>query len=1038
MGNFSDFLGNLPTRLVRRDHAKPARRDGRRRAFAPRVEALEGRLLMHANAVLDAEHLAVFGSRGTDGVLTGGLLPDSAITVTSVTTGNWSDPTVWSTGAVPHAGDNVLIRATDVVTVDGRADLDAGGQRLALHGIRDDGTLRFDPGANTRLLVDTILVEPSGTFEMGTAATPIAPDKTARVIFADLSTGLTGPALTAYQDAQRAWDPLEFSHGLISHGTVNIYGSELTSFVQLSTPLNARTTTIDLGTAIATGWKVGDRLVITGNTADNAANVNQDEEVAIAGISGSTITLSAALRYNHSAGSVYVADVTRNASFESENPVTVSQRGHVMFMHSDKVHVDAAGFYGLGRTDKRTQINDPVLVPDTDHPGQMTTDVLAADVNTSSDPRVSGTHRVLVPVVDAAGNQVLNPDGTPQLEIARTGKNPRGRYAVHFHRTGDTNAATINDSAVVDTPGWGIVNHSSDVDASDNVVFNAVGAAYVTEAGDEVGSFHHNLAVHGRGSGQGIESREQFQDFGHQGDGFWLQGGNVSLTDNVVSGMRHSGYVFFPRGLDQAGLGVTTIDGAEVDPTIANGRAQVPVGDVPLKEFRGNKVFASGDGFESWFSLLNTSAGVNLIQDFQVWGVGGQGIFTPYTNHITFRNVRVTGNLANPGGTAFARNDVTRNAVYDHVDVQGWSIGIDVPVNGSNRIVGGTFNNLKSIFVATANSRDRAVAIDDASATDPIQFLDNLTATSRDKTGAVVATPRQQYDVYLQSNFNPREQDITRLFNRDIIRLGTVTHNGQQVYYLEQAANFVPFPTPDTTPNLPAEFVGLTNQQLFDQYGLAIGGIVAPPDAVQSDPHIRGLIGAPAVYLPDLQLLSAKYTRFNPDTPDYHLVYRYWNGTKYVTVRETAATQLHAGWNVIQRILPDSTQIRTLLVFGDDIPPTFQVGPNVPGTINKADIDNGASFLVEGDILDNSFGRMHFRQSFRLNDASHVSPVQTRADGSRFVTLSFTIHDFAGNTYLVSMDLTVTDTATLLQDIGRLNLPTIAPSRTLVALLSRA
>src|SRR5262249_20056907 len=161
---------------------------------------------------------------------------------------------------------------------------------------------------------------------------------------------------------------------------------------------------------------------------------------------GTTVALSAPLKYNHSAGSVYVADMTRNATFESENPGTVAQRGHVMFMHSDRVHVDAVGFYGLGRTDKRTQINDPVLMPDTDPPGQMTTDVLAAAVNTSTDPRVAGTHRVLVPVVDAAGNTVTNPDGTPLLQVARTGLNARGRYAVHFHRTGDASAATLSDS----------------------------------------------------------------------------------------------------------------------------------------------------------------------------------------------------------------------------------------------------------------------------------------------------------------------------------------------------------------------------------------------------------------------------------------------------------------------------------------------------------------------------------------------------------------------------------------------------------------
>ncbi len=170
-----------------------------------------------------------------------------------------------------------------------------------------------------------------------------------------------------------------------------------------------------------------------------------------------------------------------------------------------------------------------------------------------------------MPVVDAAGNPVIDQTtGQPKLQIGRTGLNPRGRYAVHFHRTGthyEDEPATIDNSVVVDSPGWGIVNHSSYVNVTDNVVFNAVGAAFVTETGDEIGSFDHNLAMHSLGSGQFIKSRELVQDFGHQGDGFWLQGGNVSIANNVVTGMRHSGFVFFPTGLNQKGIGVTQISG---------------------------------------------------------------------------------------------------------------------------------------------------------------------------------------------------------------------------------------------------------------------------------------------------------------------------------------------------------------------------------------------------------------------------------------------------------------------------------------------
>jgi hypothetical protein len=1053
-----------------------AKRRLARRWPARSLESLERRLLMHANPVEDAEHLAVFGARdAVTGIVTGGLVPDAAVTDTNIGNGKWSDATNWTNG-VPKDGDNVLIKTGTTVTVDGMEDKDASAQRDALRTIRVDGTLRFDPNVNTRLLVDTIIVEPSGSFVMGTDPTlpdansptgkgqPIAPNVKADVTFAD-----RGPI-------DLNWDPLQFSRGLVSHGAVSIFGTEVTSFVAAAgdpvsgaTLIGKKATQITL-VSVPSNWKAGDRLIITGNTATNSAGVNQDEQVAIQSITGNVVTFTdpnatkyTGLKFDHTApagASIYVADVTRNAVFESENISVVAQRGHLMFMHSDNVHIDAVGFYGLGRTDKRNPIDDPVLTHDPDFPNdptKMTTDVIDSKtgqrvlvpvVDANGNPvYLLDANGNKIPVLDSNGNPVLNPDKSIQYQvktqIARTGLNPRGRYAVHFHRAGtEPNGlvATVNDSAVVDSPGWGMVNHSSDVIISNNVVFNAVGAAYVTEAGDEVGSFTGNIAIHSQGSGAGIEDRKNIGDFGHEGVGFWLQGGNVSLIGNIATGQRSSGFVFFPVGLNQKGLGVTQIEAVNlVDPTWAGTNAFVADGDVPLRQFQGNVAFADGDGFESWFSLLNVSDGRRtVVQDFLVWNSGG-GIFTPYTNQITFKNVTVLGNLKYPGGTAFNRNDVTRNVVYDHVNVQGWNVGINAPVNGTNVINAGTFNNLKNILITTANSRDRVVDINDDptdSAHGQVAFLDNLVDSKK--------VPLTQFDVYLQSNFNPMEQDITRLFNPDVIRMGTVRHNGVQLYYNEQAADFVPFPAissasgaPVTAPYIPAQLLGLTNQQIFNQFGLAIGGIIAPANATR-DPKINGLIGAPSTYQFDLQLLSRKYTRYATDHADYLLVYKYFDPTNpkhdkagYVTVKETAPTQLSAGWNLLTRTILGAT--RTLLVYGDDTAPTFALGKD-PLIINKADLDNGSTYYVSGTILDDSFGSKHFETSFKLSDATHVSPLFTE-NGVMFVNLMFTITDLAGNATLVTIKIQVTTDATLIKDIGRKNLPIIMPSVTLIALV---
>ncbi|HEX5273245.1 MAG TPA: G8 domain-containing protein, partial [Gemmataceae bacterium] len=284
--------------------------------------------MLDATAVANAEHIAVFGVADANGVVTGGLVPDSAVIVRSVATGNWSDPTVWSTGAVPKALDNVLVSANTTVTVDG----DESGYG-ALRTVRVDGTLGFNPHANTTLLVDTIIVEDTGTFQMGTQVAPIDAAHRARVIFADLNKAGDDKLATDYQtlvqvmkngtaaqiaqatqavtadqyqvdqyDAARtAWDPLQFSLGLVAHGEVRVYGTQQTSFVYAN-DMKPGDTTITLGATVlagmvpgdasvsaanpvAAGWKDGDQLVITGSEASLpyylGGAMDQDEEVTI-------------------------------------------------------------------------------------------------------------------------------------------------------------------------------------------------------------------------------------------------------------------------------------------------------------------------------------------------------------------------------------------------------------------------------------------------------------------------------------------------------------------------------------------------------------------------------------------------------------------------------------------------------------------------------------------------------------------------------------------------------------------------------------
>jgi hypothetical protein len=1286
----------------------------RRRSFAGRViEALEGRVLLHANAVEDAEHVEVFGSHylgpgnGPGGIMpgtiTGGLVPNSSMTDVSVQNGSWTDANTWSNG-VPTNYANVLITAGTTVTIN--SDVSSGGS-VAIHALRIDGTLRFNPtlpsttalssgpnptGATVtqpvqgwlteKLLVDTIIVEsawtqhnvdgsttavPGGTLNIGdpavydsngnliTPAVPVDPHIQVDIEFADNGpVSSTAPAAWSnYTTSNAAWDPYQFSRGLISHGTVNIAGAEVQSYV--SVPSLARGTTQIVLSSHPTGWQAGDQLVITGTTPMSSSGASQDENASIVSMTDNynsttgayvnttvvfsvnptpTSTASSAgttttavvtaptgsttattstpvgLVYNHiapSGDSIYVSDVTRNIDFRSQNYTSIMDRGHTMFMHYDGVHIDAAGFYGLGRTDKADPIDDVTVSVDTPYmtllqtqpnaplpPGdfyQTVTDPTTGITTTTTTVMTTNVidqktgQYVMVPVLDASGkpiplyslngSQVPVPAGTavpqgatplyqtdaatgnplPQLDqsgnpitvngvvqyiplyetqVARTGLNPRGRYAVHFHRTGIDPAdtpVTINDSAVVDTVGWGIVNHSSDVNATNNVVYNATGAAFVTEAGDEIGSFVDNLAISSRGGGGSAQGRPNVQDFGQEGVGFWLQGGDVALIGNAATGQHGSGYVYFPVGLNQAGLGVTQIPYANLTPqvqaalyaaspsikkavdayntAIANNTTPapapvlVPDGDVPLLKFDGNTAYGDGDPVETWFSLLDftgnsaviggTSALQTVVSNFNVWNSGG-GIFDPYTNSLKFDHVTILGNLAYPGGTAFNRNDVTANVTYHDVNAKGFSIGINVPVNGTNNVIGGTFDNLKNIYITTANDKNRVVNIDDGTnpdgSPDRLQFPDDLvststvttkttvtttvngqTTTTTKTTNTTVVTQRQQYDIYLQTNYNPKLLDITTFFNPDVIKLGTVLFNGQQVYYYEQAADYIPFPSvipsgadptkygPIAASYIPAALLDLTNGQLWQQFGLSIGGVLAPattgPNATgTTNSKVYGILGPAAAYLTPLQLLSAKYTEYNTMMPDYILKYRYWDPNHvstdaktlgqvipaWVTVTETVPRQLQEGWNLLTINPPtDGGQTRTLLVYGDDTPPTFTLDTSAsPLVINVADVNNGSIYTVKGQIVDASFGTKLFQASFALNDPTHVFPAYvTLPDGTtavdpNHILLEFTITDLAKNPYKVIITLTVTTDATLLRDLGQKAITTVVPSTTLL------
>lgn len=727
--------------------------------------------------------------------------------------GNWSDPAIWQNGTLPTAGARISIPVSMTVTVDGVVPHD-------FKTIRIDGTLRFDPSVDTEIRVDTLVSAPSGRLEVGTAAQPIAPNVTARVIFAD-----DGPIDTT-------WDPAQLSRGAILMGATEMYGAAKTGWTTLARHPRAGETTLVL-TEVPVGWQPGDELVVA---ATDPADPTSDEQVRIVSIDGSTITLATPLERDHIAPApdlaVHVANLTRNIQFSSAN-TDIPRRGHMMFMHTLQADVNYASFTHLGRTNKRVPLDD-FFFPELD-----------------DGPTIPG----------------------PATNI-------RGRYSIHFHRGGHAPGSTparVRGSVVMDDPGWAYVNHSSNVDFISNVSYRVVGGAYQTEAGDEIGSFVNNIALHTvnpdfpllQGEGASFpDLREDRQDFAFQGDGFWLHGGGVRVVGNVVAGASGHAYIYWPEGLIEPNRGPMQFDVANIpNGHLLGDRETIEVWWVPIAAFENNTGYAATKGLETYYlhtTFLNPDDGFEALPQaytdqmhstfdgLTLWNMRMKAIGFNFTERVTVRNARLVGNgdpkVIGIEGDHFHNLHSYR---FENLTIEGFGVGLEVPTQGEIVVEGGTFGNLTDFVVRNPQLGGRNLVFRNISFGDP-----PAVATSD--------TPPQRAHFRMAPNFTLsgevqdgiEDSDVGKhplfFLMPDRITLDFGPYQGQGLYFDEQRADFTPMTEEDAqlpesdVAAVPAEYVGLTNQQLIERFGLSFGGALLPGDAAPAPNIVGGQVGTAA------------------------------------------------------------------------------------------------------------------------------------------------------------------------------------------------
>jgi hypothetical protein len=348
---------------------------------------------------------------------------------------------------------------------------------------------------------------------------------------------------------------------------------------------------------------------------------------------------------------------------------------------------------------------------------------------------------------------------------------------------------------------------------SNNVAFDFFGAGFSTEVGDEIGSFTGNLAIGGRGAGEEVETRQNVQDFGQNGDGFWFQGTGIRVTGNISAGNNGHAFIMYARGLIEGGVQQKFLSANLPEPSIAGGAAEIDINLVPVFQFEDNVGYASGMGFAIWYHLRDSTHGMQGEFANSLFWNNLKGMEIPYVQHTTLRNLVIVRDGLEFAGLGIRSNIVTGDIQYQNLTVKGYFQGIVLPKRGSNVVNGGYFSNQMDLQILTAVSPGRKVLI-----TGPIQVanivMDHYYALNGDYTMTA--------------------------FYLDQVTLNFGAFHNQRLYYTIQDPSAVPFTSP--LPGMPTAYIGLTSQQLWDQYHVAIGGELAPAVTTTS-PLIYGLVG---------------------------------------------------------------------------------------------------------------------------------------------------------------------------------------------------